>query len=267
MNTAMHGSTQEQRNQTITYSSSGNFTSPDAACSAMNWSNAPSSLVSSAISDTECQTTHVFLTQRFFISSNLFNSCTFYKVERSNTYGDWYVCTWSDIKLPLGKYPFCPAGFFVDRWPNASGVIQDYCIGGPTLATITLHGASQAYPAKTNGPSAVDLTAKVIRNGQPAQGISISLSVEVAANSGGHDHHDAARPKGALNGQQIVTVVTDANGEAKVSFQSTEIAGTHVIAAVCNQCSNHPTHTINVKVPDLIEEALNKPSHRAIAAA
>ena len=84
----------------------------------------------------------------------------------------------------------------------------------------------------------------------PKAGVAVSFGVEVEANSGGHDHHDASRPKGKVTANNPAT---DANGEIKVTFQASKIAGTHVVAAVCESCTNKSvTKNVDVKVPDLV---------------
>ena len=95
-----------------------------------------------------------------------------------------------------------------------------------------------------------ELIAKVTENGNPKAGVAVSFGVEVEANSGGHDHHDASRPKGEVKANSLTT---DAKGEIKVTFQASQIAGKHVVAAVCSSCTNTSvTKNVDVKVPDLI---------------
>ncbi|UUZ63118.1 hypothetical protein LP417_25965 [Polaromonas sp. P1-6] len=80
--------------------------------------------------------------------------------------------------------------------------------------------------------------------------MAVSFSVEVTPNSGGHEHHDANRPKGSLSGTQGVT---DANGEVRLTFTAPEMAGIHTVKANCSNCTNSPaTKEIKVKVPDLV---------------
>ena len=106
-------------------------------------------------------------------------------------------------------------------------------------------------PANTGGTSTLFLKAMVTENGSPKKDVVVTFGVEVIANSGGHDHHDASRPKGKVT---PTNGVTDANGEFKITFKAEEFAGTHVVAAVCESCSNKSaTRNVDVKVPDLIE--------------
>jgi hypothetical protein len=100
------------------------------------------------------------------------------------------------------------------------------------------------------GKSTLDLIAKVMEGVNPKAGVAVTFAVEVAANSGGHDHHDAKRPKGTVTPTEGVT---DANGEIKIRFNADEPSGTHVVAAACITCTNTSvTNNIDVKVPDLI---------------
>ena len=82
-------------------------------------------------------------------------------------------------------------------------------------------------------------------------GVVVNFLVDVAVNSGGHDHSDATRPKGTLS---ALTGTTDANGEVKVTFTSPQVSGIHIIKATCSSCSNSPaSKEIQVKVPDLLD--------------
>ena len=81
-------------------------------------------------------------------------------------------------------------------------------------------------------------------------GIAVSFAVDVAANSGGHEHHDASRPKGAL---AATSGTTDASGEVRFRFNAAQISGVHNITATCNDCVNKTAvEKITVKVPELI---------------
>lgn len=115
-------------------------------------------------------------------------------------------------------------------------------------ARLSLIGAKDVLPAGT-GNSVLSLSAKLESDGRPKSGSAIRLSLEVVANSGGHDHHDANRPKGRLSSS---SGTTDANGEFKFTFQAPEVSGIHTIKATCTGCSNEATHEIKVKVPDLV---------------
>jgi hypothetical protein len=92
--------------------------------------------------------------------------------------------------------------------------------------------------------------AKVERGGQPAPGVTVNFTVDVTPNSGGHEHHDASRPKGSLS---TTRGTTDANGEVKLVFTAPEIAGIHTVRASCEGCANSPAaKEVQVKVPGLV---------------
>ena len=117
---------------------------------------------------------------------------------------------------------------------------------------------SDPRPKGTEGKdpksSTLELIAKVTENGSPKAGVAVTFAVEPIANSGGHDHHDASRPKGTVTPNNPNTPVTDANGEIKATFQASEFAGTHVVAAACSSCTNTSvTKNVDVKVPNLTQ--------------
>lgn len=125
---------------------------------------------------------------------------------------------------------------------------------GASIAFV--NGPSETRPAGTGGKATLELAAKVVDGTMPKAGVVVSFTVEVTASSGGHDHDnvttpDAARPKGKLN---VAQGTTDANGEVKVTFTASEVAGIHTIKASCANCTNSPaSKEIKVKVPDLVE--------------
>ena len=89
--------------------------------------------------------------------------------------------------------------------------------------------------------------------------MALSFTVDVTANSGGHEHHSDARPKGTLNGVQGTT---DANGEVKVTFKAPEFAGIHTVKAICASCSGSPaTKEVKVRVPDLLPISPSPPQN------
>ena len=135
--------------------------------------------------------------------------------------------------------------------PSSTGFIP--CSG----LTLTLSPVPQTPPDPRpkgaegkDGKSTLELVAKVMEGSAPKAGVAVTFAVEVAANSGGHDHHDATRPKGKVTAN---SPVTDTNGEIKVTFEASKVAGKHVVAAVCSSCSNSSvTKNVDVKVPDLV---------------
>ncbi len=119
-----------------------------------------------------------------------------------------------------------------------------------TSLTLELSGRTETRPTQTGGTSTVTITAKVTSGGQPRAGIPVVFALEVVDDSGGHDAgHIAARPKGRLVPE---SGISDANGEVKIVFQASQIAGDHIIAASCTSCQAAVSHNIRVKVPDLV---------------
>ena len=86
--------------------------------------------------------------------------------------------------------------------PYCSGVIIknfSYGVGNceKTLNTVIhLTGPTDTRPKGTGGTSEITLTAKVTDGTTPKAGVALSFTVDVTANSGGHEHHSDARPKG-----------------------------------------------------------------------
>lgn len=115
---------------------------------------------------------------------------------------------------------------------------------------ISSQASQEIRPIGTDGNSAVELVAKVVEGAAPKAGVAVQFAVAVTVNSGGHEHHDAVRPKGSLS---KLSGTTDANGEVRVGFAASELAGIHTVKATCTTCSNtEAIQEIKVKVPDLI---------------
>ena len=103
------------------------------------------------------------------------------------------------------------------------------------------------------------MIAKVTENGSPKTGVAVTFKVDVVPMTGGHGHHDANRPKGSVP----ASGVTDANGEIKLTFKASEVAGSHNITATCDSCSNKTVDKkVDVRVPDLAPISPN-PSQNA----
>jgi hypothetical protein len=138
----------------------------------------------------------------------------------------------------------------LSTWVIYDAVLEITLPGSIQSTTIQLSGPTETRPAQTGGNSTATITAKVTSGGQPKAGVAVALALEVVENSGGHDHDSAARPKGKLTPS---SGVTDANGEVKVIFQASQVAGEHIIAASCTGCQAAVSHDIKVKVPDLVD--------------
>lgn len=131
------------------------------------------------------------------------------------------------------------------------------CVRGGQTIAFTGGTVSSVRPDRAGGIAEATFQAKVTQGVNPVPGVALSFSVEVTPNSGGHEHHDGARPKGSLS---KLSSTTDANGEVQVTFKAPEIAGIHTIKATCATCSNSPvTKEIQVKVPDLLPISPNPP--------
>lgn len=172
-----------------------------------------------------------------------------------------------------------PLSTFAGLWVLQVTALQGFCSGGvvtktrqivyapgPILTcrqidvpTLSFAGYSETRPAGTGGTSTITFTAKTTSpNGQPKAGVSLSFSVDVKPNSGGHDHHSTIRPKGTLSPTQGVT---NANGELAVTFSAPEFAGIHTIKATCPSCSNKEvSKEIQVRVSDLLPISPNPPT-------
>lgn len=118
-------------------------------------------------------------------------------------------------------------------------------------AALVLIGSNETRPTGTGGTSEITLTAKVADGATSKAGVELSFSVDVTANSGGHDHNSLSRPKGTLS---AIAGTTDANGEVKFKFKASDVAGIHTIKVICATCSNSPVlKEVQVKVPGLVE--------------
>lgn len=122
--------------------------------------------------------------------------------------------------------------------PDASAT---FCL--PDRLVIKLEGGNTTEPA-TSMPFKAIVTDYA---GKPAAA-GVTLSVEVEAGTGGHEHHDANRPKGTVPGSGA----TGADGVWDFAFTATEVAGTHTITAKCDRCDNTATARVDVKVEGLV---------------
>lgn len=170
-----------------------------------------------------------------------------------------------DSKCPsgYGVDQLLPDGFIPRIYPNAETcngpllTTEATCGDQLTLTLTPAPNQKDPRPLKAegkDGKSTLELIATVMEGSTPKAGVAVTFGVEAIANSGGHDHHDASRPKGLVNGALTASGVTDGNGEIKVTFQAPLFAGTHTVEAICNSCSNKTvTHTLDVKVPNLTQ--------------
>ena len=112
----------------------------------------------------------------------------------------------------------------------------------PDTLTITLSGGTTTEPS-TSLPFKAIVTDQA---GLPADA-QVSLSVDVVAYTGGHEH-DANRPKGKLSRPSGNTT----SGVLEFDFIAEQVAGTHTITAKCDRCDNTTTASVDVKVAGLV---------------
>lgn len=171
-------------------------------------------------------------------------------LDRRYADGPWNHDTDPDGYIILGSR--CPPGYVFDSSQyNGDGSVHLRCRGLASPATtISLAGLPETHPAGVGGASDITLTAKVVEGGVAKSNVAVNFSVDVTPNSGGHEHHDAWRPKGMLSATQGIT---DGNGEIQFRFTAPDIAGIHTVRAACGACSSSAaTKEIQVKVPELL---------------
>lgn len=167
----------------------------------------------------------------------------------------------------------CPEGYTMTGWRFGQGAASytpstEYC--APTnfvsyntlslqtpLADVEPSGTATAY-ANTSRTAYAQVVNP--QTNQPKAGVQVKFSVDVLANSGGHDgNHYQMRPKGKLldcsSGSEVETTVctTQQDGRATVTFNAPIVSGTHTITATCVSpaCTSPASGNINVKVPGL----------------
>jgi hypothetical protein len=135
----------------------------------------------------------------------------------------------------------CPPGHEPLPTPSSD---NPSCSGAETYS-ITLFGLGSIEPGVILNASRV----KVLKDRQPAPGVQVQIAVDVVARSGGHDHHDAGRPKGTLS---VHAGTTGADGTLPFTFTAPASAGDHVITARCvNQDCGQATGMVWVGYKDL----------------
>lgn len=171
----------------------------------------------------------------------------------------------------LIKYRVCRTG--TTSCANLSNVQYAYLRSSlEEQFTLTLNGLEDVEPGG-GGVNGTNTTAGYVRvlNSQtqaPKAGVQVQIKVDANANTGGHNHHDANRPKGVLTGTDVVggsacgpasqpdsclTFTTDSNGDVFFGFAAPQPAGTHTFTATCISpaCTNTASKSIDVKAPGL----------------
>lgn len=141
-------------------------------------------------------------------------------------------------------------------WFDREYIDQICSNSGLTLSLTPVPNQTNPRPAGTGGKSTLDLIARVTEGSTPKTGVAVNFKAEVVPMTGGHGHHDVSRPKGSV----IASGVTNASGEIKLTFQASEVAGSHNITATCDSCSNKTVDKkVDVLVPDLQPVSANPP--------
>ena len=159
------------------------------------------------------------------------------------------------ILMIKGFRVFCDAAGTTRTDYYAPGYVLS-CSAPETPPSISLSGPAEIRPpASKDAVSTTTITVKVTANGQPKAGVAVTLSNTVDFTSGGHTTgHTSPRPVAALNDKKTsITLSTDAQGEAKFTFTAPQAAGQHTIKAECQGCASPATHSIKVRVPNLVE--------------
>jgi len=147
------------------------------------------------------------------------------------------------------------ASYHAFLYTPASG-INTITLQNP-LADVVPSGTTDVY---ANTSSTVYAQVVDAQTNQPKAGVQVKFSVDVVANTGGHDgNHYVMRPKGKLldcsSGSEVETTVctTQQDGRATVTFNAPIVSGTHTITAECVSptCTGTASGNINVKVPGL----------------
>jgi hypothetical protein len=134
--------------------------------------------------------------------------------------------------------------------PDSTGTS---CIQGQY--TLSLQTVSEMEPSDKTTDDSVTVIAKVVdQNQQPKAGVTVSINVDVVANSGGHNHDDGRHVAPYTGTLDTTTGVTGSDGTFTFTFTAPEVSGTHTFTATCVQptCTNNPATThIDVKVDGL----------------
>lgn len=204
----------------------------------------------------------------------------------SGTYTQ-YICptgygtanvTWNQTTVPWTptvscRLTACPANSTGAK-PSCTcntGYVPDATATSCVLEQFTLTLNSPAGDIEPTGTTAVGnvttkvMSVRVVNNAtppQPKNGAIVRITLDVQPGSGGHNHHDAQRPKGTLTDCAPASISgsydcnTGADGYAEFTFKSTQVSGTHYVIAICTNptCVNNPqTAVIDVKVAGLLD--------------
>ena len=153
---------------------------------------------------------------------------------------------------------------------NGQCVTETYTLTFDQKSATLEPANTAAQNVKTSHTFTVTVTSNTTQ--QPKAGAKVTIKADVKANSGGHDHHDANRPKGYLGNNQSValcdpnavqpqaciTGTTDDKGQFSFTFTSTEVSGEHTVIATCDVCGgNQDQANVTVKVAGLVSLSAN----------
>lgn len=165
-------------------------------------------------------------------------------------YGDYK----SDILRPVTG---CPIPTVNPTVPYTYNYATRMCERTVITYTLSLQTLSEMEPSDKTTDDSVTVIATVLDNQTPPQpkaGATVSINVDVVANSGGHNH-DAGRHVSPYTGTlDTTTGITGPDGTFTFTFTAPEVSGTHTFTATCVQptCTNNPATTkINVMVDGL----------------
>ncbi|MGH2569296.1 MAG: hypothetical protein ACRDGA_13240 [Bacteroidota bacterium] len=119
----------------------------------------------------------------------------------------------------------------------------------PIKLTITL-SETTVRPKGTgeDNKSKTTVTVTATRGGSPVKDVPIELKVEPVPFSGGHDHHDADRPKGTIKSAQNTT---NTEGKLVAEYTAPKVGGKEKISASSTQATKKDSAEVTVAVPDL----------------
>ncbi|MDH2918653.1 MAG: hypothetical protein PXX73_05615, partial [Sideroxydans sp.] len=128
----------------------------------------------------------------------------------------------------------------------------------PEQFNLTLNSASGDIEPSGTKALSVQVVNSVTH--APKADAKVRVTLDVQSGSGGHEHHDASRPKGSLTGcapagNGVYECITGADGLANFNFNASIVSGTHSVNAACSNltCVNQPSPvTVDVKVAGLL---------------
>lgn len=141
----------------------------------------------------------------------------------------------------------CNSGYQPD--PTATS-----CVSGQY--TLSLQTLNEIEPSDSTFDNSATVIATVVdaQTQQPKAGVTVSINVDVVANSGGHNHDDGRHVSPYTGTLDTTTGTTGSDGTVSFTFTAPEVSGTHIFTATCVQptCTNNPATTqIDVKVDGL----------------